>query len=64
MRELGPFLAGITDTQFKKGLDGKATALRLPTARLTTIKSQVSLNRTNVKAACGQGKSTHVKIML
>ena len=27
MRELGPFLAGIADTQFEKGLDGQPTTL-------------------------------------
>ena len=38
MRELGPFLAGVADTQFENGLDGESTALRLPTPRLATIK--------------------------
>ena len=38
MRELGPFLAGIADTQFENGLDGESTTLRFPTARLATIK--------------------------
>jgi len=38
MRELGPFLAGIADTKFEKGLDGEPTTLRFPTPRLTTIK--------------------------
>jgi hypothetical protein len=38
VRELGPLLAGIADTKFEKGLDGKSTALRLPTPRLTAVK--------------------------
>ena len=38
MRELGPFLAGITDTQFEKGLNGESTTLRFPTPRFATIK--------------------------
>jgi hypothetical protein len=45
MRELGPFLAGIADTQFKKGLDGEPTTLGFPTPRLATIRIS-GLNRT------------------
>lgn len=39
MRELGPFLARIADTQLEKGLDGEPTALRFPTPRLAAIKN-------------------------
>ena len=48
MRELGPFLAGIADTQFEKGLDGESTTFRFPTPRLATIKN-VGLGRTMPK---------------
>ena len=37
MRELGPLLTGIADTQFEKGLDDKPTTLRLSAPRLAAI---------------------------
>jgi hypothetical protein len=56
MRELGPFFAGIADTQFEKGLDREPTTLRFPTPRLTTIKRRIKSDRANARATTGGGE--------
>jgi hypothetical protein len=56
VRELGPFLARVADTQFEKGFDGEPTTLRFPAPRLTTIKRQIESDRDNVRLATERGE--------